>query len=72
MRRHAFILVLAVLGCSDHGRELPMVRADDPLWQLNPDRWDASVNDLTVPPGEGTPRSLPAAVRLRPEQVAAP
>lgn len=72
MKRHILILLLAVIGCSATERDLPMVRSDDPVWQLNPDRWEASVNDLTLPPGEGAPHPLAAPVWLRSDKVAVP
>lgn len=62
MKYAAIILMLALAACSD-GKELPMVHASDPVWQLNPGRWNATANDLTVPPEDGIPHLTPAPVR---------
>jgi len=32
-----------------------MVNADDPIWQLNPDKWSTSQNALTTPPAPPQP-----------------
>jgi hypothetical protein len=59
------LLILAALclsACSTQNKPLAMVRDDDPVMQLNPDRWTATANDLMVPPGDGAPRPLPAPV----------
>jgi hypothetical protein len=59
------ILTLALCGvaaCSSQNQPLPTVKAGDPVFQLNTDRWTASVNDLMAPPGTGEPRTLPAPV----------
>jgi predicted small lipoprotein YifL len=52
MSRFFLFLVLAALaGCgTNHYVPLPTVHADDPVRQLNPGRWDATVNDLMTPP----------------------
>lgn len=61
--KYAIILaMLALASCSD-GKELPMVRSSDPVWQLNPGRWHATANDLIAPPEDGTPQLTPTPVR---------
>lgn len=54
----------ALAGCAAAGP--PMVSSADPVWQLNPGRWQATENDLRVPPGDGvpalpSPRQVPAS-----------
>jgi hypothetical protein len=69
MIRAAIVFVAAVTlaGCGGpQNHPLPMVKDSDPVMQLNPDRWTATVNDLTWPPGDGAPRALPAPVRITP------
>jgi hypothetical protein len=56
------VLVLFLAGCGNRTVPLPTVKDDDPVAQLNPGRWQATVNDLTAPPGDGAPRRLPAPV----------
>lgn len=56
-----FILLAALCalaGCAASGP--PMVSSSDPVWQLNPGRWQATENDLRVPPDDGQPRPLPS------------
>ena len=60
MRTTAIVLVLSLAGCAGKTIPLPEVGADDPVVQLNPDRWQATVNDLMVPPGDGSPHPLTA------------
>ena len=52
MRRMALLaLLLALGGCgASHDTPLPKVHADDPVRQLNPAQWHATVNDLITPP----------------------
>jgi hypothetical protein len=50
-------LATAVAGCANKYEPLPMVNADDPIWQLNPDKWSTSENALTPPP-QPSPLSL--------------
>ena len=55
--KRTFIVLAALLGlsaCGTQNKELPMVHSDDPVLQLNPDRWQADSNDLITPPGDGT------------------
>ena len=70
MRTAAILLALALAGCAGKTIPLPEVDADDPVVQLNPDRWQATVNDLMVPPGDGSPRPPAAPVPLSSERVA--
>lgn len=60
----AVIALVSLAACGGKFKELPMVKAGDPVFQLNPDRWTASTNDLTTPPGDGT--SKPASDLVRP------
>lgn len=63
--KFCYIVLIGLLGlaaCSSQNKPLPMVKSDDQVFQLNPDRWTATVNDLTVPPGDGAPRALPRPV----------
>ena len=62
MRTTAILLALSLAGCAGKTIPLPEVDADDPVVQLNPDRWQATVNDLMVPPGDGSPHPLAAPV----------
>jgi hypothetical protein len=71
MRILAVVLVLGLSGCGGHYIPIPEVKDSDPVSQLNPDRWSASVNDLTTPPGDGSPRPLPAPVPLGTDKVPA-
>lgn len=51
LRVALFALALGLSGCgASHYTPLPKVHADDPVRQLNPDRWHATVNDLMTPP----------------------
>jgi hypothetical protein len=52
MSRLILLVVLAVLtGCGmNHYVPLPAVHAGDPVQQLNPGRWTATVNDLITLP----------------------
>lgn len=65
MKPLALIAALCALaGCAASGP--PMVSSSDPVWQLNPGRWQATANDLRVPPGDGvpalpSPRQVPAS-----------
>jgi hypothetical protein len=65
----ALIGLLGIAACSSQNKPLPTVKSDDPVMQLNPDRWTATVNDLTVPPGDGAPRPLPPSVNTGSDQV---
>ena len=65
----ALIALLGMAGCASHNKELPTVKSDDPVFQLNPDRWTATANDLTVPPGDGAPHPLPRPVSTRSDEV---
>jgi len=62
MRTIAILLALSLAGCAGETIPLPEVGADDPVVPLNPDRWQATVNDLMVPPGDGSPHPLTAQV----------
>ena len=62
MRTTAILLALSLAGCAGKTIPLPEVDADDPVVQLNPDRWQATVNDLMVPPGDGSPHPLTSQV----------
>ena len=64
----AALLALGLAGCGNHYIPLPEVKDKDPVSQLNPDRWQATVNDLTVPSGDGAPRLLPQPVNLGPDK----
>jgi hypothetical protein len=71
---HIAIVMAATLGLSACGNQtipLPEVKASDPVSQLNPDRWQATVNDLMLPPGDGAPHPLPAPVRTGSNEVPA-
>jgi hypothetical protein len=46
-------LILSLGACSSQYQKLPMVNEDDPVVRLNPDRWQATVNDLMTPPASG-------------------
>ncbi len=46
----ALLLVIGLAGCANKTIPLPEVDADDPVTQLNPDRWQATINDLITPP----------------------
>ncbi|MGD0109040.1 MAG: hypothetical protein ABSC06_34155 [Rhodopila sp.] len=61
-RTTAILLALSLAGCAGKTIPLPEVGPDDPVVQLNPDRWEATVNDLIVLPGDGSPRPLAAPV----------
>jgi len=63
------VLALLLAGCGNKTVPLPAVKDDDPVAQLNPGRWQATVNDLTAPPGDGAPRRLPAPVPVSHEAV---
>lgn len=55
----AIALLAASLGlsaCSSQNKELPMVKDDAPFVRLNADRWQSDTNDLTQPPGDGSPQ----------------
>jgi hypothetical protein len=56
------VLLGSVAACSNHYEPLPMVKAGDPVFQLNTDRWTATANDLMAPPSNGAPRTLPPPV----------
>jgi hypothetical protein len=66
--RKIALLLLTAAGLSACGgppnHPLPMVASDAPVVPLNPDRWQATVNDLTQPPGDGTPHPLPSPANL--------
>ena len=64
MRTTAILLALSLAGCAGKTIPLPEVDADDPVVQLNPDRWQATVNDLMVPPGDGSPHPQAAPVAV--------
>lgn len=51
-------MALGLTACGNVTIPLPEVKASDPVSQLNPDRWQATVNDLITPPGDGTPHPL--------------
>ena len=70
IRTTAILLALSVAGCATKTIPLPEVAADDPVLQLNPDRWQASVNDLMVPPGDGSPHPLAAPVPVSSDRFA--
>lgn len=59
MRSLVILGVLIAAGCTQN-TPLPMVEDNDPVVQMNPGKWSATVNDLTTPPGDGTPPVLPA------------
>ena len=65
IRTAAILLALSLAGCASKTIPLPEVGADDPVMPLNPDRWQATVNDLMIPPGDGTPHPLVAPVSVR-------
>ena len=62
LRLGLLALILFVAACGNKTIPLPEIHADDPVLQLNPDRWHADVNDLMIPPGNGEPHPLPAPV----------
>ena len=68
----ALALVLALAACGNQTIPLPEVHGDDPVLQMNPDRWQASVNDLMIPLGNGDPHPVPAPVRIGSTRVPAP
>lgn len=74
MKLQCIVLIglLAIAGCANQNKPLAMVKDDDPVVQLNPDKWTATVNDLMTPPGDGTPHPLPAPVAVDPAMVHAP
>jgi hypothetical protein len=51
----ALAVATTVAGCANKYEPLPMVNADDPIWQLNPDKWSTSQNALTTPPAPPQP-----------------
>lgn len=57
------IIILSLAACTSHNKELPVVKSGDPVWQLNPNRWTFSGNDLITPPGDGAPHKVPAITR---------
>ena len=68
MRNVAFLLALGLAGCGSKYIPLPEVKDSDPVMQLNTDRWQAMVNDLTTPPGDGIahPLAVPVPVKGQP------
>lgn len=64
-------VALGLSACGNQTIPLPEVKESDPVSQLNPDRWQANVNDLMVPPGDGAPHPLPAPVRTGSSEVPA-
>ena len=50
MRWTILAAALALSACGGRTHELTYVRASDPVWQINPDRWNATSNDLTAAP----------------------
>ena len=58
------LLAIGLAGCGGKYIPLPEVKDGDPVSQLNPDRWHATVNDLTTPAGDGASRPLPAPVSI--------
>jgi hypothetical protein len=62
--RIALLLALGLAGCGNQYIPLPEVKDGDPISQLNVDRWQATVNDLIVPSGDGAPRQLPQPVNV--------
>lgn len=65
----SLVLVLGLAGCGGHYIPVPQVKDDAPVSQLNPDRWNATVNDLMTPPEDGSSRPLPAPVYLGTNKV---
>ena len=52
MRWKSVALAAALAGlaaCGNVRHELAHTRKSDPVWPLNPQRWDAGENDLTAP-----------------------
>jgi hypothetical protein len=64
LRTIVVLLALGLGGCGSKYIPLPEVKDSDPVAQLNPDRWRATVNDLTTPAGDGALRPLPAPVSV--------
>ena len=48
------LLLLALAGCATK-HELSYVASDAPSWNVNPDKWDATTNALTMAPTPGAP-----------------
>jgi uncharacterized lipoprotein YajG len=57
--RLVLILGLGLLAGCTNNVPLAQVEDDDPVVQMNPTKWSATVNDLTTPPGDGTSPVLP-------------
>lgn len=55
----AALLALALCGC---GGAKPPPSCSGPVWALNPDRWQASPNDLVEPPRRAAALGCPQAV----------
>lgn len=62
MRCIILVAVLACAACAD-SHALPETASSDPVWQLNPDKWSAGVNDLTTPPDVPAAAASPPAAR---------
>ncbi len=69
IRTSLLAIVLGLSACASKTIPLPKVEPGDPVSQLNPDRWQATVNDLIVPPGDGTRQPLPAPVSTGSDKV---
>jgi len=70
IRTAAILLALSLAGCASKTIPLPEVSADYPVMPLNPDRWQGTVNDLMVPPGDGSPHPQAAPVPVGSDRFA--
>lgn len=52
--RLVLCLLLLTTGCAVK-HEISYVAADAPSWNVNPDKWDATTNQLTTAPTPGAP-----------------
>lgn len=46
----AIFAALALAGCAADPHSLRTTSSDDPVWQLNPGKWVATMNDLVPVP----------------------
>lgn len=50
MRWVSLATMLVLTACGGRSHELTYVKSSDPVWQVNPDKWTATSNDLTAAP----------------------
>jgi hypothetical protein len=63
MRALLLLVLVLCAGCSVNQHPLAHTSADDPVWLINPDRWQGE-NALTTPPTLPSGR-IPAPQALR-------